>query len=244
MRGIDFQNWKLHSDILTDSLWIFDERDSDEKLNFHGAFIPQVAYQLVKRYTAEGDTVLDLFIGSGTTFKVCRKLNRKCIGVDLTLHQGLVRASEDGILINGDACSAFTYAQIKSTELPIQLVICHPPYHDIIKFSENPNDLSNVSEEGFIDKIRTLAIKVEEILEKKGIAALVIGDVYKRGELIPLSFYCMREFSKWMRLKGIVIKNIENNEAKGKNKNLWRYRAFKGGFFEFKHEYVMIFQKE
>ena len=38
--------------------------------------------------------------------------------------------------------------------------------------------------------------------------------------------------------------DIQGNErAKGKTANLWRYRALAGGFFIFKHEYVMIFQK-
>jgi hypothetical protein len=45
-------------------------------------------------------------------------------------------------------------------------------------------------------------------------------------------------------LKSIIVKNIEGNEkAKGKQANLWRYRALYGGFYIFKHEYVMIFQK-
>ena len=45
-------------------------------------------------------------------------------------------------------------------------------------------------------------------------------------------------------LKGIIVKDIQGNErAKGKTANLWRYRALAGGFFIFKHEYVMIFQK-
>ena len=38
--------------------------------------------------------------------------------------------------------------------------------------------------------------------------------------------------------------NLEGNEkAKGKQANLWRYRALYGGFYIFKHEYIMVFQK-
>lgn len=47
-----------------------------------------------------------------------------------------------------------------------------------------------------------------------------------------------------LKLKGIIVKDIQGNErAKGKTANLWRYRALAGGFFIFKHEYIMIFQK-
>jgi hypothetical protein len=40
------------------------------------------------------------------------------------------------------------------------------------------------------------------------------------------------------------VKNIEGNErGKGRDSNLWRYRALQHGFYVFKHEYVVIFQK-
>ena len=38
-----------------------------------------------------------------------------------------------------------------------------------------------------------------------------------------------------------VVRFLE--KAKGKQANLWRYRALYGGFYIFKHEYVMVFQK-
>ena len=44
--------------------------------------------------------------------------------------------------------------------------------------------------------------------------------------------------------KAIIIKDMQGNErCKGKDANLWRYRALAGGFYIFKHEYVMVFQK-
>jgi hypothetical protein len=41
-----------------------------------------------------------------------------------------------------------------------------------------------------------------------------------------------------------VVKNIEGNErGKGRTNHLWRYRALAGGYYIFKHEYVIIFRK-
>ena len=82
-------------------------------------------------------------------------------------------------------------------------------------------------------------------LEKGRFAALIIGDSYKNSEVQPLGFECMARMMKLgFKLKGIIVKDIQGNErAKGKTANLWRYRALAGGFFIFKHEYVMIFQK-
>ena len=36
---------------------------------------------------------------------------------------------------------------------------------------------------------------------------------------------------------------VGNERGKGKANNLWRYRALAGGFYIFKHEYVIIFDK-
>ena len=84
-----------------------------------------------------------------------------------------------------------------------------------------------------------------DLLEKDRFAALIIGDSYKNSEVQPLGFECMARMMKLgFRLKGIIVKDIQGNErAKGRTANLWRYRALAGGFYIFKHEYVMIFQK-
>lgn len=39
--------------------------------------------RIIKLHTKENDTVLDCFLGSGTTAVVCKKLNRKCVGIEL-----------------------------------------------------------------------------------------------------------------------------------------------------------------
>ena len=39
--------------------------------------------QLIKAFSFEGDIVLDPFLGSGTTMKVCQDLGRSCIGIEI-----------------------------------------------------------------------------------------------------------------------------------------------------------------
>ena len=74
---------------------------------------------------------------------------------------------------------------------------------------------------------------------------LVIGDIYTKGELIPLGFYCLERMQRTgFRSKAVIVKNITGNEhGKGRSSNLWRYRALAGGYYIFKHEYVMVFEK-
>ena len=84
-----------------------------------------------------------------------------------------------------------------------------------------------------------------DLLEKGRFACLIIGDKYANSQHIPLGFECMARMNKLGFItKAIIIKDIQGNErAKGKTANLWRYRALAGGFYIFRHEYVMVFQK-
>jgi len=99
--------------------------------------------------------------------------------------------------------------------------------------------------EAFLDGFQRVAQLGFDNLKPGRFAALVIGDKYQGGEWIPLGFYCLQRLNAiGFKTKSIVVKNMAGNErAKGKQANLWRYRALKGGFYVFKHEYVMIVWK-
>ena len=55
-----------------------------QKQNYHEAAFPEsLAWLVVSSFTNEGDTVLDPFLGSGTTLKVCQHTNRRGIGFEV-----------------------------------------------------------------------------------------------------------------------------------------------------------------
>jgi hypothetical protein len=154
-------------------------------------------------------------------------------------------------ILQGDSASPATVKKIKEALSSMgaehaQLLMLHPPYADIIQFSKSKKDLSNAeSTDAFLDMFEQVARNGYNLLEPGRFAALVIGDKYAAGELVPLGFQCLDRMNKvGFKTKSIIVKNIEGNEkAKGKDNNLWRYRALAGGFYIFKHEYVMVFQK-
>ena len=258
---IDLARWKDYEDILTDSLWILKSRKNTDghKLDYHGNFIPQIAEQMMLRYTKEDDIVVDWFLGSGTSAIEAVNLKRRLIGVELKpelveyVRGKLPPEALDGRikLIQGDSATTETKRAVRQALEQFggwgaQLAILHPPYADIIKFSDLDSDLSNASStKQFLAGFESVARNAYETLEKGRFAALVIGDKYTHGELVPLGFLCMQVMTDLgFKTKSIIVKNIEGNEiAKGKNNNLWRYRSLAGGFYIFKHEYVMVFFK-
>ena len=48
-----------------------------------GKFIPQLVEWFLARYFKEDDVILDPFMGSGTTARACKKLNRNYIGFEI-----------------------------------------------------------------------------------------------------------------------------------------------------------------
>lgn len=127
----------------------------------------------------------------------------------------------------------------------VQLLIMHPPYHDILQFSKDPKDLSNApTVELFLEMFSKVVERTCPILGKGRYLAVVIGDKYSKGEWIPLGFQVMNQVLKTgYKLKSIVVKNFDETRAKRDQKELWRYRALVGGFYVFKHEYILLFQK-
>lgn len=258
---IDLSHWREYDHVWTDSLWEIESRDRSggHQLDYHGNFVPQIAAQTFLRYTRADEVVLDLFLGSGTSAIEAERLGRRLVGVELKpdlveyvrgkLSPALL---DDRIrLLVGDSVSPETHARVQSTlhEMGVeraQLLMLHPPYHDIIRFSRQPDDLSNAPDlETFLERFEAVARAGFGLLDPARFSILVIGDKYERGELVPLGFYCLERMqSVGFRPKAIVVKNIAGNErGKGRGANLWRYRALAGGYYIFKHEYVIVCQK-
>lgn len=260
MDDITKDNWK-EADLNVDSLWIIGERDKSGKHAnvYHGNFIPQIPNQLIRRYTKENNTVMELFSGGGTTLFECEKLRRNYIGFDINkqiiayVQEKMQSCTQIKYAICDcdvtDAQEFNTLAANVCNEQGIEKVdflIVHPPYLDIVKFTQDKRDLSQISDlNTFMDKFVDAMRNSLAFLKKDKYFAIVAGDVYKKSEVVPLAFYMMNAIKQNfnVKMKGIIIKNIEGNKGKLGVQDIWKYRAMKSDYFLFKHEYIFVFKK-
>ena len=129
-----------------------------------------------------------------------------------------------------------------SSELPdrtFDMVFYHPPYWDIIRYSNHPNDFSNCKTfDEFERKLNQSVIRLYEVLKPEGILAILIGDKRKNGKYYPL-FRKMLSNQHVGNLKAIIIKIQYNCRSDGR-----RYHSQNPFLIPIKHEYCLVFQKE
>ena len=125
----------------------------------------------------------------------------------------------------------------------IDLICTHPPYANIIHYSEGqdiPQDLSNFKVNDFLEQMKSVASESYRVLKFGKFCAILMGDTRQKGHVIPLSFKTMRVFEDAdFKLKEIIMKEQHNCRATG----YWKTNSIKYNFLLLAHEYLFIFEK-
>lgn len=170
-------------------------------------------------------------------------LERNAIGVDINPNS--IKISNENLEFHSAPSSKIFTKQGDATQLKfiknnsINLICTHPPYADIIHYSQDlEGDLSHLSYEEFLLSMADVAKESYRVLKNNGICAFMIGDIRKKGNVLPLGMNSMQKFvNVGFSLKEIVIKEQHNCRSTKYWDNCKR------NFLLLAHEYIFIFEK-
>ena len=178
----------------TNTVWSFPNRGkwATHDAKYRGNFSPYIAKNIILRYSKEKDVVLDQFVGGGTTLIECKLNNRNAIGVDI--NPSAVEITKNKLNFNCDSkvdvdVKLGNASCLDLEDESIDLICTHPPYADIIKYSEGiSGDLSQLKYKDFLVEIEKVASECYRVLKKDKFCAIVMGDTRKNGMVQPLGF--------------------------------------------------------
>lgn len=226
-------------------MWSFPDRGSwaTHSGNYRGNWTPYIPRNLILRYSKPDEWVLDQFLGSGTTLVEAKLLGRNAIGIDINEKSILMSKYNlnfdcdlnNRIIVKcGDARNLY-YLKDES----IDLICTHPPYADIIKYSvDNKNDISLLDYNLFIKEMNSVVEESYRVLKSGKICAIMMGDIRKNRNIVPLGFNVMECFLKaGFKSKEIIIKEQHNC----KSSKYWKKQYY--SFLLLAHEYIFVFEK-
>lgn len=228
--------------------WSFPKRGdwATHDAKWRGNWSPYIPRNILLRYSREGELVLDQFAGGGTTLVEAKLLNRDIIGVDV--NDAALERCREKVAFEHKGADGKVYIRkgdARSLDfLPdgsIDLICTHPPYADIIKYSEDIEaDLSRLKVRDFLEAMKPVAAECFRVLKKGRFCAVLMGDTRQKGCMVPMSFEVMRIFQDaGFTLKELIIKEQHNCKATG----YWKTSSVKYNFLLIAHEYLFVFRK-
>lgn len=152
-------------------------------------FDPALCELMYLWFSNNGDNVLDPFAGGSVRGIVAAELGRNYTGIDLRQEQidaNYANAEEIGTTgakwICGDSMNVKTLANGE-----YDFMLTCPPYGDLEVYSDNENDLSNMSDEDFDSTYTEIMKSSGDLLKDNRFAVVVVGNYRdKKGYLRDL----------------------------------------------------------
>ena len=243
----------------TTTLWSFPKRGrwATHKSGYRGNWAPQIARNIILRYSQPGDTVLDQMAGGGTTLVECKLTGRNAIGVDI--NRDAVMLSLDRLNFSGTVLEPLPEVDIRLyhgdarnlnlvLDDTVDLIATHPPYANIIRYTAangpSNGDLSQVrSIEAFVEQMRLVALECYRVLRPDHYCAILVGDTRRSKHYTTIAFRVMQAFLEaGFILKEDIIKAQWNTQTEGLWANLSRDNPDVSGLL-IMHEHLFVFRK-
>lgn len=142
--------------------------------NYAGATPSWVIWQLLRRYTAPGERVLDPMCGSGTTLDVCADLGRAGRGFDIAPSRPDIERADARRLPLPDASCDFVFID--------------PPYSTHITYSDDPACIGKLDAGGadrgraYFGAMRGVVSEAARVLRPGRCMGLYVSDSWRKTE--------------------------------------------------------------
>jgi DNA modification methylase len=202
-----------------------------------------VIWQLLQRYTREGDLIVDPMCGSGTTLDVARDLGRRALGYDVA------PARED--IFRADA------RRLPLEDGKADFVFIDPPYSTHVEYSSEPGCIGKLDAgdglEGwspgqatppnaYYESMAGVIDEAHRVLRDRRYVALYVSDSFRKGRpFMPIGFELFALLRR--RFRPIDIVCVVRRNAKLQRGN-WRKAAEEGNFFLRGFNYLFIMKKQ
>lgn len=203
-----------------------------------GATPSWVIWQLLQRYTREGDLVVDPMCGSGTTIDVCTDLKRRSQGFDLAPSRDDIEPAD-------------------ARSLPLEtgtadFVFIDPPYSTHVDYSPDPRCIGKLDASGdddgkaYYGAMTQVITEISRVLKDRRYMALYVSDSWKKrpsgvGRFMPIGFELFSILRRSFRPIDIICVVRHNQKLDRGN---WRKAAEEGNFFLRGFNYLLIMKKE
>lgn len=153
-------------------------------------FDPALCETMYIWFTKENDLILDPFAGGSVRGIVAVETGRHYIGVDLRQEQVDANNINAEEICNGEKPKWICGDSVSIKTLAggeYDFIMTCPPYGDLEVYSDNPADISNMSEEEFDETYTKILYNSVEMLKDNRFACIVVGNYRdKKGNLRDL----------------------------------------------------------
>ncbi|HSV96857.1 MAG TPA: DNA methyltransferase [Spirochaetota bacterium] len=220
--------------IQTTTLWNYPSqnygRGKQGDQNYPGATPSYIIWNVLARYTKEGQLVVDPMCGSGTTIDVCRDTGRRVLGYDIhPVRSDVYRADARKLPLENQKAD---------------FVFVDPPYGDNIEYSDAKDCIGriNAADPGYLTAMGGVIGEIDRVLKSDRYMALYVCDYYHRKKgFIPIGFDLFGILSQRFTPVDIIAVTRHNKTLKMGN---YHGAAEEGNFFLRGFNYLFIMKKE
>ena len=164
-------------------------------------FDPVLAELFYTWYTPDGGYIIDPFAGGSVRGIVADKLGYHYTGIDVSKTQIEANKlqSKGPQWIHGDSEYILDLVDQK-----YDFAFTCPPYHDLERYTDDINDLSNMDWDAFLAKYKTIIHKTYQVLKENRFMAIVVSEIRDASKTRDY------KIGKYKNLVGETIKAAED----------------------------------